>query len=61
MEVKVGEEFDPNFQECVEIIKGGDDHKVVSVVAPGYIMDTRVIRPAKVRVSKKEAVDGETK
>ena len=59
LEVKVGEEFDPNFQECVELVKGEEEQKVVEVVAPGYIMDSRVVRPAKVKVSKKEPM-GET-
>lgn len=54
LEVEVGDPFDPNFQECVEVTHGEDDQKVVEVIAPGYIMEGRVIRPSKVKVSKKE-------
>lgn len=56
VEVKVGDNFDPNFHECVELVAGEDNQKVVTIVAPGYIMNMRVIRPAKVKVSKKEVV-----
>jgi molecular chaperone GrpE len=52
MEVKVEDDFDPSFHECVELVSGPGDKKVVEVVAPGYIMGERVIRPAKVKVSK---------
>ncbi len=52
IEVKVGDNFDPNFQECVELVNGEEDQKVVAVIASGYIIGDRVIRPAKVKVSK---------
>lgn len=52
--VKVGDSFDPNFHECVELIKGGADQKVVEVIAKGYIIGEKVLRTAKVKVSKKE-------
>lgn len=52
IEVKVGDNFDPNFQECVELVTGTDDQKVLEVIASGYIIGDRVIRPAKVKVSK---------
>ena len=52
IEVGVGDNFDPNFQECVELVAGEEDQKVVAVIASGYIIGDRVIRPAKVKVSK---------
>lgn len=53
IEVKVGDNFDPNFQECVELVAGEEDQKVVEVIASGYIIGDRVVRPAKVKVSAK--------
>lgn len=52
VEVKVGDNFDPNSQECIELVNGEEDQKVVEVIAPGYIIGGRVVRPAKVKVSK---------
>lgn len=52
LEVQVGEEFDVNRHECVEVVPGENDNRVVDVVAKGYIMGDKVIRPAKVKVSK---------
>lgn len=52
--VKVGDSFDPAHHECVELTKGDSDDKVTEVVAKGYIIGDRVVRPAKVKVSKKD-------
>ncbi|MCL5003835.1 MAG: nucleotide exchange factor GrpE [Patescibacteria group bacterium] len=52
IQVKAGDSFDPNFQECVEVVAGSEDSKVVEVVAKGYIIGEKVLRPAKVKVSK---------
>lgn len=45
----VGVDFDANTMECVEIVSGDKD-KVIDVVTQGYILNDRVIRPAKVKV-----------
>lgn len=52
IDVLVGGAFDPNFQECVEVVAGMEDQKVTQVVGKGYIIGDKVIRPAKVKVSK---------
>ena len=53
-EIETGGDFDPRFHEAVDIVKGEADNKVVEVVEKGYKIGEKVIRPAKVRVSKKD-------
>ena len=50
----VGEKFDPNFQEVVEEVekKGVESGIVLEETQKGYILNGKVIRPAKVRVTK---------
>ncbi len=48
-----GSEFDPNLAEVIEVVPGEEDHKVVEVLRKGYKLNGRVIRPARVKVSKK--------
>ncbi len=52
IEVRLGVDFDPNFHDCLEVVFGQEDGKVVQVVGKGYILGERVVRPAKVKVSK---------
>lgn len=59
--VLVGEEFNPNFQECVEVVSGDKNQRVVQVLSKGYIMGERLVRPAKVKVSKIETQDSSLK
>jgi molecular chaperone GrpE len=50
---EVGEVFDPNIHQSVEMIetdKKEDDHKVASVIQKGYKLGERVMRPARVNV-----------
>lgn len=50
---EVGEAFDPNIHQPVEMIKTenkDDDQKVAVVIQKGYQMGGRVIRPARVNV-----------
>lgn len=49
----LGKPFDPYSMDCIEIIEGGQENTVVSVLSDGYRMHTKVIRPAKVKVGKK--------
>jgi len=51
--VKPGEAFNPNYHEAVETVVGAEDGKVVEVVEKGYGLEGKVIRPARVKVSKK--------
>lgn len=48
-----GADFDPNLHEAIQTEEGPDDGKIVKVLANGYKMNDRVIRPAKVVVSRK--------
>lgn len=53
-EVPKGETFDPNRHEAVAAIpheEVEEDH-IVTVVEPGYVLNGRVVRPAKVVVSR---------
>jgi len=50
---KVGENFDPNIHQSIEIVKTDKnelDHTVASVIQKGYKLAERVIRPARVNV-----------
>lgn len=54
MEV-IGATFDPNFHEAVgvEEVEDGEDNIIVKEVQSGYLYKNRLLRPAKVIVSKK--------
>lgn len=54
-----GANFDPNLHEAIDTVVGDQDGKVMEVLEKGYEMEGKVIRPARVRVSKK--VEGEKK
>lgn len=47
-----GQDFDPKFHEAIEAENGREDNKVVKVAAKGYKIEDKIIRPAKVVVSK---------
>ena len=47
-----GREFDPNEHEAIETQAGENDNIVARVVAKGYKIEDKVIRPAKVVVTK---------
>ena len=49
----VGESFDPNIHEPVEMMptdKKEEDHKVATVIQKGYKLGDRVMRPARVNI-----------
>ena len=48
----MGKQFDPMTMECIDVIDG-EEGKVVSEVAPGYMLYDKVIRVAKVNVGRK--------
>jgi len=58
-EIKIlGEPFDPAVSEAVEVVmveEQENDNRVVAEVEKGYLLNERVIRPAKVRVGKVKA------
>lgn len=60
IDVKQGDKFDENMCEAVEVIQGDEesDGKIAEVVLPGWrINDGGIIRHAKVKVFRKEAID----
>ena len=48
-----GKDFDPNFHEAVEVVSGNKNDKVVEVLTKGYSLEDKILRPARVKVSKK--------
>ncbi len=52
----VGERFDPHQHEALEVVDdaGADSDEVVEELQPGYTLNGRVIRPAKVKVRRPE-------
>jgi len=49
----LGNRFDPNSMDCVEMVKG-KKNMISEVVLKGYLLNNRVLRPAKVKVGKGE-------
>ncbi len=50
---KIGEVFDPNYHNAVENIQTKDkenDHVIAEIIQNGYVLQGKVIRPAKVKV-----------
>ncbi|MBI1754872.1 nucleotide exchange factor GrpE, partial [Candidatus Azambacteria bacterium] len=51
----LGEKFDPSVHEAVaEEAADGEEGKVIEVLQKGYVLHGEVIRPAKVKISKKK-------
>ncbi|MEO8065455.1 MAG: nucleotide exchange factor GrpE [Candidatus Doudnabacteria bacterium] len=48
----VGEKFDPTRHEAVEQIEGSEPGKIVKEIQPGFLLNNKVIIPAKVGVGK---------
>jgi len=51
----IGEIFDPNFHEAIDMIKTEkpeEDHKILEVLQKGYILSGKSLRPAKVKVGE---------
>ncbi len=49
-----GEPFDPNVHEAIGIVEGEEDEKVAEVYQKGYRYGDRLVRPARVAVTKKK-------
>jgi molecular chaperone GrpE len=54
--VKIGDEFNPEFMECIEFIHSNDlaNNKVAKVITSGYKLHDRLIKPAVVNVVRKK-------
>ena len=51
--VVIGQEFDPSFQEAVAVVESeGPSNTVVEEIERGYTLHGKLIRPARVKVSK---------
>lgn len=49
---RVGDHFDPNIHDCVDVCDGDEDGIVVEILRNGYKMKERILRPAQVKVTK---------
>lgn len=52
----IGEKFNPEFHEVVEIIESADSQEgiIVEEVQKGYLLNNKLLRPAKVKINKIE-------
>lgn len=48
----IGDEFDPENMQAIDVKDGEEDNKIVQVYSNGYILKDRLVRPAMVVVSK---------
>ncbi|MFK7603935.1 nucleotide exchange factor GrpE [Deinococcus sp. SM5_A1] len=48
-----GEDFDPQWHEALQAVPGDEDDKIVQVFQAGFRMGDRLVRPARVVVSRK--------
>ena len=51
---KVGDKFDHNSMQAVDVVEGEEDDLVMKVSTKGYFLKDRLVRPAMVVVSKKK-------
>jgi molecular chaperone GrpE len=54
-----GERFDPNFHEALLQVPGEEDNQVAQVLQKGYLLKGRLLRPARVAVSKVATREGD--
>ncbi len=50
---KAGDHFDPQWHEALQVVPGDDDNTIAQVYEVGFKMGERLVRPARVVVSKK--------
>jgi len=48
----IGEKFNPQFHEAIEIVGGKESDIVIKEIRKGYILNSRVVRPAQVKITK---------
>jgi len=53
-EIEEGEDFDPNYHECVRSVEVDDveSDKIIEVFQKGYKLNDKVIRPSRVKVAE---------
>ena len=47
-----GKDFDPSLHEAITTVQGEKSGKVVEVLEKGYMIQNKLLRPAKVKVTK---------
>lgn len=57
----VGDKFDHNSMQAVDVVEGEEDDLIVKVSTKGYFLKDRLVRPAMVVVSKKKKEEENTK
>jgi molecular chaperone GrpE len=48
----IGKEFNPQYHEVVEEVEGSSEGEIVEVIEKGYKYKDKILRPAKVKISK---------
>ena len=48
----IGEKFNPQFHEAVEVVEGKQPDIVIEEIRKGYILNGRIVRPAQVKITK---------
>lgn len=51
---QIGEAYDHLLHECIEVLPGQEDNSIAEVLLKGYKIGDYIIRPAKVKVYRKE-------
>ena len=59
-EIETNGYFNPSLHEAVEAVQGEEEGKILEVVQKGYMMGDKVLRAAKVKVSKSKIEQPET-
>ncbi|MFA6082294.1 MAG: nucleotide exchange factor GrpE [Patescibacteria group bacterium] len=55
IKVAIGDTFDPNFHEALMTEKSElEPDKILAIIEPGYMLNDKVLRPVKVKVSSGE-------
>lgn len=49
----INKQFDPHLMECIDVVSGEEENRVVEEVRKGYMLNGIIIRPAQVKVGKK--------
>lgn len=55
IKVKVGDDFEATYMEALEVAEGENENKVAGIVRTGYKLNDKVVRPAGVKVVKKNS------
>lgn len=53
-EIPTDNKFDPNYHEAICVVDGNEDGNIAEVFQKGYLLGGKVIRYAKVKVTKKQ-------